>query len=89
MISSELLIINKRGLHARAAAKLVGTATQFRCEVRLGFPGRMVDGKNIMAVMMLAACQGTPLNLELHGDDAQDALAALTDLFARRFDEDE
>ncbi len=89
MVCSELLIINKRGLHARAAAKLVGTATQFTSQIRLGHSGRMVDGKSIMSVMMLAASQGTTLQVEIAGDDADHALQALADLFARRFDEDE
>lgn len=89
MICGELLIINKRGLHARAAAKLVGTATQFSSQIRLGHSGRMADGKSIMSVMMLAASQGTTLQVEISGDDADHALQALTDLFARRFDEDE
>lgn len=89
MVCSELLIINKRGLHARAAAKLVGTASQFGSQIRVGHSGRMVDGKSIMSVMMLAASQGMTLQVEISGDDAGDALQALTDLFARRFDEDE
>ncbi|WP_338149180.1 HPr family phosphocarrier protein [Venatoribacter cucullus] len=89
MIRTELLIINKRGLHARAAAKLAGTASQFASSIRLGSSSQMADGKNIMSVMMLAASQGTTLQVEISGDDADAALAALTDLFARRFDEDE
>jgi len=89
MIRTELQIINKRGLHARAAAKLAGTASQFASSIRLGNSSQMADGKNIMSVMMLAASKGTSLQVEISGDDADAALAALTDLFARRFDEDE
>lgn len=88
-VQGELLIINKRGLHARAAAKLVNTANQFVSNIRIGFPERLVDGKNIMSVMMLAASQYTLLQTEIQGQDAQQAYAALHDLFARRFDEDE
>lgn len=89
MLTSELLIINKRGLHARAAAKLVGTTGQFQSQIKLGTGANLVDAKNIMAVMMLAAGIGTSLTLQVDGADEQEALAAITDLFARRFDEDE
>lgn len=89
MIQGELLVINKRGLHARAAAKLVSTANQFDSKVRIGYPEQMVDGKNIMSVMMLAASQNTLLHTEIQGEDAQQAFFALHDLFARRFDEEE
>lgn len=89
MIQGELLIINKRGLHARAAAKLVSTASQYQSNIRIGYPEHMVDGKNIMSVMMLAASQNTLLQTEIQGDDAPQAYQALYDLFARRFDEEE
>jgi len=89
MITTELTIINKLGLHARAAAKLVSTAASFSSQVKVGYPERMVDGKSIMAVMMLAASKGTVLQLQAEGDDAKDALQALTDLINRRFDEEE
>lgn len=89
LIKGQLCIINKRGLHARAAAKLASLSSQFESQVRLGFPERMVDGKSIMALLMLAASQGTTLHAEIHGEDAHTAFDALTDLFARRFDEEE
>lgn len=89
MISSQLEVINARGLHARAAAKLASTANQFNSDIRIGYPERMIDSKNIMQVMMLAAGKGTVLQAEIKGQDAQQALDALTDLFTRRFDEEE
>lgn len=89
MLTSELLIINKRGLHARAAAKLIGTTSQFQSQIKLGTDANLVDAKNIMAVMMLAAGIGTTLTIQVDGVDEQEALAAVADLFAHRFDEDE
>ncbi len=89
MIRREVLIINKLGLHARAAAKFVSCAAAFSSEVRAGRDGTQVDGKSIMSVMMLAAAQGTTLQLEIDGEDEEDALEALTALIANRFDEAE
>ncbi len=84
MIETQVNIINKLGLHARAAAKFVSTASNYDCKVEVGRDGRMVDGKSIMGVMMLAASKGTTLDLRLHGpqeQDAHDALCALIDDF--------
>ena len=67
MLTEQITIINKLGLHARAAAKLVSTASAFSSRIRLGRNGNMVDGKSIMSVMMLAASQGTELTLEIEG----------------------
>lgn len=89
MIRREITIINKLGLHARAAAKLVSTASAYSCQVKVGYKDRMVDGKSIMAVMMLAASKGTDIELHADGSDAEDAINALTDLINRRFDEEE
>lgn len=84
-----ITIINKLGLHARAAAKLVSTASGFSSQIRVGYPDRLVDAKSIMAVMMLAASQGTELELHAEGEDGQDALDALEALIQRYFDEGE
>ena len=65
MLTEQITIINKLGLHARAAAKLVSTASAYASRVRIGREGQMVDGKSIMSVMMLAASQGTELILEI------------------------
>ncbi|TNC92577.1 HPr family phosphocarrier protein [Thalassolituus sp.] len=89
MIQQNLLIINKLGLHARAAAKLVSTAAAFSSQIRVGHSGRMVDCKSIMSVMMLAASKGTELTFEIEGSDAEAALSAIDDLINRRFDEEE
>lgn len=89
MIQTQITIINKLGLHARAAAKFVGCTSAYASAVRAGRDGQMVDGKSIMAVMMLAAGQGAILDLEIDGDDEQAALAALQTLIDNRFDEGE
>ena len=77
MMQKEVTIVNKLGLHARAAAKLVTCASRFQSQILLERNGQRVNGKSIMGVMMLAASQGTELTLELDGADAEPALAAL------------
>ncbi|CCK74615.1 MAG: HPr family phosphocarrier protein [Oleispira antarctica] len=89
MIKTNTLIINKLGLHARAASKLVTTASSFSSQIKIGHETQMADAKSIMAVMMLAACKGTELCLEIEGHDQDQACAAVLDLINRRFDEDE
>jgi phosphocarrier protein len=90
MPALEITIINKLGLHARAAAKFVGVAGRFPCQVRVGrTPETMVDGKSIMAVMMLAAGKGTKIHLSTEGDEEQDALDGLVKLINDKFDEGE
>ncbi len=89
MIETQVTIINKLGLHARAAAKFVGCASAFSSNIQAGRDGQLVDGKSIMSVMMLAAGKGTVLDLKIDGDDEQSALAALTNLIENRFDEPE
>ena len=82
-------IVNKLGLHARAAAKLTQVASGFMCEVWLSRNGRRVNAKSIMGVMMLAAGKGSSIAIEAEGDDAEAALAALQKLVADKFDEGE
>ncbi|MEN9465956.1 MAG: hypothetical protein RL217_2137 [Pseudomonadota bacterium] len=89
MKEGSLTIINQRGLHARAADKLARLCLQYRSTVRIGHPERMVDGKNIMALLMLAAAKGTTLHAQIQGEDAEAAYNAISDLFACRFGEDE
>lgn len=89
MIETKITIINKLGLHARAASKFVTTASAYGCVIKAGKDGQMVDGKSIMSVMMLAASKGTELTLLFDGSDEQQAMAALTHLINNRFDEDE
>lgn len=89
MIKTQTLIINKLGLHARAASKLVTTAMAFQSHISIGQSEHMADAKNIMSVMMLAASKGTELQLEVEGSDEQLACEAVLDLINRRFDEEE
>lgn len=90
MPAREITIINKLGLHARAAAKFVGVAGRYPCDVRLGrATDQLVDGKSIMAVMMLAAGKGTTLHLYTEGEEAEQAMASLVELIENRFDEGE
>ncbi|HUP93160.1 MAG TPA: HPr family phosphocarrier protein [Solimonas sp.] len=81
-------IVNKLGLHARAAAKLVTTAGKFSADVRVRKDGREVSGKSIMGVMMLAAAKGSQITLIAEGSDAGQALDELARLVAERFGEE-
>jgi len=89
MIRKEIEIVNKLGLHARAAAKLVTCAGTFASHIQLERQGQRVNGKSIMGVMMLAAAQGSAVTLLIDGEDEQGACAALENLVANRFGEGE
>ena len=89
MIRTQVTIINKLGLHARAAKKFVDCTAAFSSSIQTGVTGELIDGKSIMSVMMLAAGKGTVLDIQIEGDDENDALAALTTLIENRFDEPE
>ena len=82
-------IVNKLGLHARAAAKFTHVASGFQSEIWLSRAGRRVNAKSIMGVMMLAAGQGSTVALEASGADAEQALAALLQLIRDKFGERE
>ena len=86
-ISRELLIINKRGLHARASAKLVQALHGFESATAIAYRGKEVNAKSIMGVMMLAAGLGAEIRLRADGSDEVAAMAAMVDLFERKFDE--
>jgi phosphocarrier protein len=89
-IQIELTIINKLGLHARAAAKLASTACKYGCIIKTGpSPSKMVDAKSVMSLMLLAASQGTTLHFHLEGNDAERALRDIEQLLANRFDEEQ
>lgn len=89
MIEQEIEIVNKLGLHARAAAKLVTLASGFESEILLGHNGTEVNGKSIMGVMMLAAARGCRLTLRIEGEDEEQACQAIGELVRNRFGEDE
>jgi phosphocarrier protein len=88
-LSRELLITNKRGLHARASAKFVQMVEQFDAEVSVTRNGETVGGTSIMGLMMLAAGIGTSIMISAKGPQARQALDALADLVTRKFGEDE
>jgi phosphocarrier protein len=89
MKTVQVEIINKLGLHARAAAKFVNTASAYASNVQVNKDGNCVDGKSIMAVMMLAASKGSQLELSFEGDDEEAACDAMLTLINNRFDEEE
>jgi phosphocarrier protein HPr len=89
LIQTQVTIVNKLGLHARAAAKFVACTGSFSSSIQMGKDNQMVDGKSIMSVMMLAAGKGTLLDLEIEGPDEQEALLALQKLIENCFDEPE
>ncbi|NCF36383.1 MAG: HPr family phosphocarrier protein [Gammaproteobacteria bacterium] len=89
MISERITIINKLGLHARAASKLVNCASQFESEVFISRKENRVNAKSIMGVMMLAASKGVELELEIDGNDERKCRDALVELINDRFGEDE
>ncbi len=88
-LERQVTIINKLGLHARAAAKFVTLAGSFDSTVQLWRDGREVNAKSIMGVMMLAAAKGTELRLVVEGPDAEEAASALGGLVENRFGEEE
>lgn len=89
MRQEELTICNKLGLHARAAAKFVATASEFSAEIEVEKDGKRVNGKSIMGVMMLAASKGSNIKLFVDGEDADHAMEKLKNLVLDRFGEEE
>ncbi len=88
MLQKEFLIINKLGLHARASALFVKTASRFTSEIKLAKDGVEVNGKSIMGIMMLAASKGTTVRLTINGDDEDEALKTLGELIENGFGEE-
>jgi phosphocarrier protein len=82
-------IVNKKGLHARASAKFVKLAANFDAEVRVSKDGQTVDARSIMGLMMLAAAIGSEIDITAEGEQAAEAVEALVDLVAGKFEEDE
>jgi phosphocarrier protein HPr len=89
VVRKEVTIVNKLGLHARAAAKFVTLASSFESDIQLARPNRVVNGKSIMGVMMLAAGKGVCLELIVDGEDEKVALSKLEQLILNRFGEAE
>lgn len=89
MIEKEITICNKLGLHARAAAKFVRTASNFKSKITLGQHARRIDGKSILGILMLAASQGTVLTLRVEGTDERAACQSLVSLVEDKFGEDQ
>ncbi len=84
-----IVIVNRLGLHARASAKFVSLASEFKSDITLKRNGQEVNGKSIMGIMMLAAARGSELEVCAHGQDEEKAISALTALISERFGEDE
>jgi len=88
MIEREAEIVNRLGLHARAAAKLVNTAGRYQSQVTMTKDGEEVDAKSILGVLLLAASQGTHLTIRCEGADEADCMQAISGLIANRFEEE-
>lgn len=89
MIKREIEVQNKLGLHARAAAKLVHTATRFDADVKVRKDAEEVDAKSILGVLLLAAAKGSTVTVTVDGDDEEQAIESIQDLFDSKFDETE
>ena len=89
MVTREVEIKNKLGLHARAAAKLVHTAARFKSDIKIRKGDEEVDGKSILGILLLAAGRGSIITLKADGEDERDALDAIEKLIEAKFDEAE
>lgn len=89
MKTATIQIVNKLGMHARASAKFVTLAAQYKSDVTLGRNGQNANGKSIMGIMMLAAGKGSQVELIVNGEDEDQAMQALVGLIDNRFGEDE
>ena len=87
MITKKLTILNKLGLHARAAAKVVSTANQFESTIIITKDGKNADARSIMKLLMLSASQGSSIRVEIDGADQNDAMESIESLFNNKFDE--
>ena len=87
MITKKLMILNKLGLHARAAAKVVSTANQFESTIIITKDGKNADARSIMKLLMLSASQGSRISVEVDGVDQKDAMKSIEKLFNNKFNE--
>jgi phosphocarrier protein HPr len=88
MTTQTVTVINQLGLHARAAARFVHLATRFESQIRVGRKNKVMDGKSIMGILLLAAARGTSLTISAEGPDEEAAVAALMELVQSGFGED-
>ena len=88
MINTDLEIINDKGLHARASARFVETASQFECEIKVSKDGETVHADSIMGLLMLGAAKGCVINVSADGTDENKAIDALKNLVLNRFGEE-
>ena len=88
MTTQSVTVVNQLGLHARAAARFVHLATRFQSQIRVGHGARMMDGKSIMGILLLAAARGTEITLMASGPDEQEAIEALVQLVQSGFGEE-
>jgi len=88
MLVEEFSIVNKLGLHARASALLVKTASRFRSDIKVEREGVEVNGKSIMGIMMLAAAKGTTVRVKVEGEDESEAMTVLGELIRDGFGEE-
>lgn len=86
--AAKVTVVNRLGLHARPATAVADLAQQFQSTICLRRDAEEIDGKSIMQIMLLAATQGVELEVVARGEDAQEACEALSQLFARGFDEE-
>ena len=89
MITKKLTILNKLGLHARAAAKVVSTANDFKSTITITKDGKIADARSIMKLLMLSASKGSNISVEVDGTDQRDAMQSIEKLFNNKFDEQE
>ncbi len=89
MTSQMVTVTNRLGMHARAAARFVHTATRFESQIRVGRDSRMMDGKSIMGILLLAAARGTTITITADGPDEAAAVQALCGLVASGFGEEQ
>jgi len=89
LLEKDLEIVNQRGLHARASAKLVKLVETFDAEVMVSRDGQTVEGTSIMGLMMLAACRGCSVHVKVSGTEAHEAMSAISELIEGGFGEED
>lgn len=88
MFTRDVIVVNQLGLHARAAARFVHLATRYHAQIRVGRNSKVMDGKSIMGILLLAAARGTTITISADGPDERDAVEALAQLVASGFGEE-